>query len=74
MTTLDGSVVLITGANGGLGREFVRQALARGARTVYATARTPVPGTTSGSCRSPWTSPTRRRSPRPPAPPRTSRS
>lgn len=41
MTTLDGSVVLITGANGGLGREFVRQALARGARTVYATARTP---------------------------------
>ena len=41
MTTLDGAVVLITGANGGLGREFVRQALDRGARKVYATARTP---------------------------------
>lgn len=41
MTTLNGSVVLITGANGGLGREFVAQALARGASKVYATARTP---------------------------------
>lgn len=41
MTTLDGAVVLITGANGGLGREFVRQALARGAHKVYASARTP---------------------------------
>ena len=41
MTTLDGAVVLITGANGGLGREFVRQALHRGARKVYASARTP---------------------------------
>ena len=41
MTTLDDSVVLVTGANGGLGIEFVRQALARGARRVYATARTP---------------------------------
>lgn len=33
--------VLVTGANGGLGREFVRQALDRGATRVYATARTP---------------------------------
>lgn len=41
MTTLDGAVVLVTGANGGLGREFVAQALARGATKVYATARTP---------------------------------
>jgi NAD(P)-dependent dehydrogenase (short-subunit alcohol dehydrogenase family) len=41
MTTLEGSVVLVTGANGGLGREFVNQALARGASKVYATARTP---------------------------------
>lgn len=41
MTTLDNSVVLITGANGGLGREFVSQALARGAAKVYATARSP---------------------------------
>ena len=41
MTILEGSVVLVTGANGGLGREFVEQALARGASKVYATARTP---------------------------------
>lgn len=38
---LEGSVVLVTGANGGLGREFVKQALARGATKVYATARRP---------------------------------
>ncbi|MCZ8380900.1 SDR family oxidoreductase [Mycobacterium sp. CPCC 205372] len=38
---LKGRTVLITGANGGLGGEFVRQALERGARRVYATARTP---------------------------------
>lgn len=38
---LEGSVVLVTGANGGLGREFVTQALARGAAKVYATARRP---------------------------------
>jgi NAD(P)-dependent dehydrogenase (short-subunit alcohol dehydrogenase family) len=31
----------VTGANGGLGTEFVRQALDRGAQRVYATARTP---------------------------------
>lgn len=41
MTSLDGAVVLVTGANGGLGREFVTQALERGAAKVYATARTP---------------------------------
>jgi len=41
MTQLAGSVVLVTGANGGLGTEFVRQALARDARRVYATARKP---------------------------------
>jgi NAD(P)-dependent dehydrogenase (short-subunit alcohol dehydrogenase family) len=41
MTALDGATVLVTGANGGLGTEFVRQSLARGARRVYATARTP---------------------------------
>jgi NAD(P)-dependent dehydrogenase (short-subunit alcohol dehydrogenase family) len=38
---IDGSVVLVTGANGGLGGEFVRQALERGASRVYATARSP---------------------------------
>lgn len=41
MTKLAGSVVLVTGANGGLGTEFVRQAVARGAQRVYATARKP---------------------------------
>ncbi len=41
MTDFSGSVVLVTGANGGLGGEFVRQALERGASKVYATARTP---------------------------------
>jgi NAD(P)-dependent dehydrogenase (short-subunit alcohol dehydrogenase family) len=38
---LEGSVVLVTGANGGLGREFVRQSLERGASKVYAAARRP---------------------------------
>ena len=41
MTDLQGATVLVTGANGGLGAEFVHQALARGAAKVYATARTP---------------------------------
>lgn len=41
MPTLAGSVVLVTGANGGIGTHLVRQALARGAAKVYATARTP---------------------------------
>jgi len=41
MTSLQNATVLVTGANGGLGTEFVRQALARGAARVYATARSP---------------------------------
>lgn len=41
MPTLDGAVVLVTGANGGIGTQLVHQALARGAAKVYATARTP---------------------------------
>jgi NAD(P)-dependent dehydrogenase (short-subunit alcohol dehydrogenase family) len=36
-----GSVVLITGANRGLGLEFAKQALRRGVAKVYATARDP---------------------------------
>jgi len=36
---LDNSVVLVTGATGGLGQQFVAQALARGAAKVYAGAR-----------------------------------
>ncbi|WP_369817241.1 SDR family NAD(P)-dependent oxidoreductase [Cellulomonas sp. Root137] len=41
MPTLNGAVVLVTGANGGIGTHFVHRALARGAVKVYATARTP---------------------------------
>ncbi|KAA9104748.1 SDR family oxidoreductase [Microbacterium rhizomatis] len=41
MTSLSGAVVLITGANGGIGTQFVHEALARGAAKVYATARSP---------------------------------
>lgn len=41
MTTLAESVVLVTGANGGLGTHFVHQALAAGATKVYAAARIP---------------------------------
>ncbi|TSE14456.1 SDR family NAD(P)-dependent oxidoreductase [Arthrobacter sp. KBS0703] len=41
MPSLDGAAVLVTGANGGIGTEFVHQAVARGAAKVYATARTP---------------------------------
>ncbi|MDH6437264.1 NAD(P)-dependent dehydrogenase (short-subunit alcohol dehydrogenase family) [Streptomyces sp. SAI-144] len=41
MPSIDGAVVLVTGANGGLGTHFVHDALARGAAKVYATARSP---------------------------------
>jgi len=39
--SLEGRTVLVTGANGGLGEQFVLQALERGARKVYAAARKP---------------------------------
>lgn len=42
MTALTGRTVLVTGANRGLGREFVAQLLERGAAKVYAAARNPV--------------------------------
>lgn len=41
MPTLNGAVVLVTGANGGIGIHFVHEALGRGASKVYATARNP---------------------------------
>ncbi|MEH3155256.1 MAG: SDR family oxidoreductase [Gordonia paraffinivorans] len=41
MPTIHDAVVLVTGANGGLGEQFVHQALARGAQKVYAAARRP---------------------------------
>ena len=39
MTTIDQQIALVTGANRGLGQQFVRQLLDRGAAKVYATAR-----------------------------------
>ncbi|MCQ4118705.1 SDR family oxidoreductase [Rhodococcus tibetensis] len=39
MTTIQDRTVLVTGSNRGLGRALVTEALARGARTVYAAAR-----------------------------------
>lgn len=41
MTTLGGQAVLVTGANRGMGREYVAQLLDRGAGKVYAAARDP---------------------------------
>jgi len=41
VTTLAGRAVLVTGANRGMGREYVRQLLDRGVTTVYAAARDP---------------------------------
>ncbi len=41
MTSFFGAVVLVTGANGGIGTHFVQQSLERGAAKVYATARSP---------------------------------
>lgn len=41
MTTLAGQSVLVTGANRGMGREYVTQLLDRGVATVYAAARDP---------------------------------
>ena len=39
MTTIDQQIALVTGANRGLGQQFVQQLLDRGAAKVYATAR-----------------------------------
>jgi NAD(P)-dependent dehydrogenase (short-subunit alcohol dehydrogenase family) len=41
MTQLVNQTVLVTGANRGMGREFVRQLLDRGVAKVYAAARDP---------------------------------
>lgn len=45
---LRNATVLITGANRGIGLAFAREALARGARKVYAGARNPVSVTLTG--------------------------
>ena len=50
---LQDATVLITGANRGIGLAFAREALARGARKVYAGARDPASVTLAGRrCRS----------------------
>jgi NAD(P)-dependent dehydrogenase (short-subunit alcohol dehydrogenase family) len=41
MTSLAGQAVLVTGANRGMGREYIGQLLERGAAKVYAAARNP---------------------------------
>jgi NAD(P)-dependent dehydrogenase (short-subunit alcohol dehydrogenase family) len=41
MTSLAGQTVLVTGANRGMGREYIGQLLNRGATKVYAAARDP---------------------------------
>lgn len=40
MTTVSGSAVLVVGANRGIGKALVDEALSRGARRVYAAMRT----------------------------------
>ena len=46
---LENAVVLVTGGNRGLGKAFVQEALARGARKVYAGARDPKSVDTPGA-------------------------
>src|SRR5438105_1008338 len=41
-TSIEGKVVLVTGANRGLGQALVEEALSRGARRVYAGTRQPL--------------------------------
>ena len=45
---IESAVVLVTGANRGIGLAFARELLARGARKVYAAARDPATVTLAG--------------------------
>ena len=53
--TIADRAVLVTGANRGIGRALVEEALSRGAKRVYAGTRRPSPTRTGASRPCPWT-------------------
>jgi NAD(P)-dependent dehydrogenase (short-subunit alcohol dehydrogenase family) len=68
MMEIKESVALVTGANRGIGRAFVRALVDHGAAKVYSGARHPATVADQDVTRSSWTSPALRTSPRPPRP------
>jgi NAD(P)-dependent dehydrogenase (short-subunit alcohol dehydrogenase family) len=57
---IKGSVALVTGANGGIGRAFVQELLKRGAAKIYLRARGPasewrLPAVLHRDCQLLWT-------------------
>lgn len=54
MTSIEGSVVLVTGGSRGIGRALVQALYERGASKVYATARDPRTVTHPTRCRWRW--------------------